>query len=169
MGGERRNQPPVWAAIADRFRQAEHLMYVVVGSTLAVAGFVLFGQVLYDFGHGLTVDDRPLAEGLLDAVNGILLVFIFAELLHTVRAVIAEDVLKTEPFLVIAIVAAVRRFIVASAEASEVVGGSHFDDLMVELGVLVGAVLVLALSIWLLRHSSRMSPGPDVDTDDSVE
>jgi len=87
-------------------------------------------------------------------VDGLLLVFIFAELLHTVRVVLAMDVLRIEPFLMVGIVAAIRRFIVASAEASEEVGRRRFDDLMLELGVLMFAVLVLGFTIWLIRHST---------------
>jgi len=87
----------------------------------------------------------------------LLLVFIFAELLHTVRAVIAHDELRTEPFLVVAIVAAIRRFIVVSAQAPEVAEDELFNRLMLELGLLMGAVLVLGVTIWLLRRS-RITP-----------
>jgi uncharacterized membrane protein (DUF373 family) len=152
--------PPVEAwrgRMAERFRDAEHLLYVVVGATLAVAGFVLFAEVLYQFFHDVTVGRHGLERSLLDAVNGLLLVFIFAELLHTIRAVIAHDALETEPFVVVGIVAAIRRFIVVSAQASEALRDDLFNRLMLEIGLLMAAVLVLGCTIWLLRRSRRDS------------
>jgi uncharacterized membrane protein (DUF373 family) len=139
--------------MAERFKDVEHLLYLVVGTTLALAGFVLFGAVVYQFFHDATIGRHGVERSLLDAVNGLLLVFIFAELLHTVRAVIAHDSLETEPFVVVGIVAAIRRFIVVSAEASEAVQEDLFARLMLELGLLMGAVLVLGCTIWLLRRS----------------
>lgn len=146
---------------ADHFKEAEHLLYIVVGAALTVAGFVLFGKVVYDVVHDVTAGRRPLERSLLDAVNGFLLVFIFAELLHTVRALIAHDELRTEPFVVVAMVAAIRRFIVASALAAEdEVSDEVFSRLMVELGLLVTAVLVLGCTVWLLRRSRTPSTRP---------
>lgn len=153
-----RNRP------AEGFKEIEHLLYLVVGGTLAVASFVLFGEVLYQFFQDVMVDRRGLERSLLDAVNGLLLVFIFAELLHTVRVVVAHDELRTEPFLVVGIVAAIRRFIVVSAQASEVVLDDLFNRLMVELGLLVGAVLVLGCTIWLLRRSRNAPAAPAAET-----
>ncbi|MEW6475494.1 MAG: phosphate-starvation-inducible PsiE family protein [Actinomycetota bacterium] len=146
--------------MADRFKDAEHLLYLAVGSALAVAGFVLFGEVVYQVIDDAATGRQALERSLLDAVNGLLLVFIFAELLHTVRVLVAHDELKIEPFLVVGIVAAIRRFIVVSAEAPEVAGDDLFVPLMVELGVLMGAVLVLGGTIWLLRRSRGAAAGP---------
>ena len=93
-------------ALAVRFQQAEHLLYITVGLTLALAGLVLFGQVLYAFANHVADHHLGLAPALLKAVDGLLLVFIFAELLHTIRVVIAEDTLRVEPFLAVGIAAA---------------------------------------------------------------
>jgi uncharacterized membrane protein (DUF373 family) len=139
------------AAFARRFGEAEHVLYIIVGSALAIAAFVLFGNVVYRFLHDVAIEDRPLTQSLLDGVEGLLLVFIFAELLHTVRVVIAHDELRTEPFLVVGIVAAIRRFIVASAEATNAIGTSNFRDQMLELAILVAAVVALSFAIWLMR------------------
>jgi uncharacterized membrane protein (DUF373 family) len=106
------------------------------------------------------VGGHPFVEVILGLLDGLILVFIVAELLHTLRAVIAEGVLTTEPFLVVGIVAIIRRLIVISAEASGVVGEKNFHDLMLEMGVLVGAVLALGLVIYLLRHTEHVEPRP---------
>src|SRR5687767_13902588 len=90
--------------VADAFRQAEHLLYGVVGVALGVAGFVLFTHLVYRFVSDVAAGEQSLAQSLLEAVDELLLVFISAELLHTVRVVLAMDVLRTEPFLMVGIV-----------------------------------------------------------------
>jgi uncharacterized membrane protein (DUF373 family) len=152
-----KQEPWPRARFALRFQQAEHLLYIVVGATLAVAGFALFAHVVFGFLRDVLVRDRTLSDALIDGVDGLLLVFIFAELLHTVRVVIAHDELRTEPFLIVGIVAAIRRFIVASAEAAEFMGTDRFDPLLRELAVLMGGVLVLSVAIWLIRASHSPS------------
>ena len=104
--------------------------------------------------------DHPFVEVILGLLDGLILVFIVTELLHTLRAVISDGVLTTEPFLVVGIVAIIRRLIVISAEAAGIVGEAKFDDLMLEMGVLVGAVLALGLVIYLLRHTEHVEPKP---------
>src|SRR2546425_2678514 len=62
-------RPDLRNRFAEGFRQAEHLLYLIVGVTLAVAGFVLFGYVIYRFGHDVVVGRHDLAKSLLDAVD----------------------------------------------------------------------------------------------------
>jgi uncharacterized membrane protein (DUF373 family) len=140
------------------FHQVEQQYYVVIASALAVAGAVLFIHVVYRF----VVDtlEQGVAGSILKFLEGLLLVFIVAELIHTVRAVIDENVLITEPFLIVGIVAAIRRIIVITAEAQDKVGKPGFSDLMLEMGLLVGAVLLLGGTIFLLRHTEKTEPLP---------
>lgn len=147
------------SAVARQFRRAEHGLYVAVAVALAAAAAILFAQVLVEFGRNVLADDDALSEALLSLLDGLLLVFILTELLHTVTAVVSENVLSTEPFLIVGIVAAIRRVVVATAEAGEA-GGPRFDDLMVEIGVLFAGVVALGLTIFLLRHTSRPEPVP---------
>ncbi|MEA2844501.1 MAG: hypothetical protein QOJ69_2172, partial [Actinomycetota bacterium] len=127
-----------------------------IALALAAAGVGLFFDVLLVFGRH--VGDEPFVDSILQLLDGLILVFIVTELLHTLRSVIAEGVLLTEPFLIVGIVAIVRRLIVISAEASGFVGKADFGDLMMEMGVLVGGLLVLGLVIFLLRRSGRDEP-----------
>ena len=142
--------------LAAGLQQAEHALNVGIALALAVAGAALFVNVLLTFGRH--VGDEPFVDTILQLLDGLILVFIVTELLHTLRSVIAEGILLTEPFLIVGIVAIVRRLIVISAEASGYVGKADFDDLMVEMGVLVGGLLVLGVVIFLLRRSGRDEP-----------
>ncbi len=142
--------------LARGFEGVEHLLNAAIAIALAAGGMALFVHVLVRFVR--EVDGQPFVEAILGLLDGLILVFIVTELLHTLRAVISDGVLTTEPFLVVGIVAIIRRLIVISAEASGVVGESKFDDLMLEMGVLVGATLVLGVVIYLLRHTEHAEP-----------
>jgi uncharacterized membrane protein (DUF373 family) len=132
--------------------------YVIVAIALALAGAMLFGYSIYTFASNLS--DEPLATGILELLDNLLLVFIITELIHTIRAIIYQKVLLAEPFLVVGIVAAIRRLIVVSAEAKTLVGTPQFSDAMLEVGLLTGAGLFLALAVFLFRHTSHSEPTP---------
>jgi hypothetical protein len=82
------------------------------------------------------------------------------EILHTVRISIRSQVLVTEPFLVVGLIASIRRILVISLEMAtlgkELVWTSDstqvFRSSMIELGLLGLLVLVLVFSITLLRR-----------------
>ncbi len=135
--------------VAAALHHVENGFYVMVAVALAFAGAALFANAIYQFAVG--VGQLPLKAGILDVLDGLLLVFIVSELLHTVWTVIDEKTLRPEPFLVVGIVAVIRRLIVISAEAADFVGDPRFTDLMIEMGVLVGAALGLGVTIFLLR------------------
>jgi uncharacterized membrane protein (DUF373 family) len=91
-------------------------------------------------------------------------VFIFTELISTIRVVIARRSVTVEPFLIVGMVAAIRRLIVISAEAENLLGTPRLRDLMAEIGVLAGTVLVLGVTVFVLRivrgGDEGLSPGP---------
>ena len=134
--------------VATSLEHVENGFYIAIAVALAVAGAILFGDTVYQF--AAHVKQEPLRGGLLDVLDGLLLVFIVAELLHTMRAVIDESTLRPEPFLIVGIVAVIRRLIVISAEVPEFLGDPRFSDLMIEMGVLVGAALALGATVFLL-------------------
>ena len=140
------------------FGLVEDGLYVAVASALAVAGLVLFGYSIYSFVTKL--DELSISSSILELLDNLLLVFIITEIIHTIRAVIDEKVLIAEPFLVVGAVAAIRRLIVVSAEAKNLLGTKDFGDAMLEMGVLTGTVLFLTLAIYLLRHTTHSEPRP---------
>jgi uncharacterized membrane protein (DUF373 family) len=139
----------------------ELVLETAVAFALAVGGIVLLSSVVYGFVRDL--GEGPVLGQVLDLLGGLLLVFIFTELISTIRVVIARRALQVEPFLIVGIVAAIRRLIVVSAEAENVLGTPRFRDVMVEIGVLAGAALVLGTTVLLLRLARRAggnSTGP---------
>ena len=131
-------------------RYIEHGFYLSVAGAVSLAGAVLFVHVLYRF--VADSGDKDFVDHVLELLDGLLLVFIVVELLHTVRAVLDDKVLSSEPFMVVGIVAAIRRLIVISAEAPKAVGEPRFADLMLEMGLLIAAVTALGVTIAVLRR-----------------
>lgn len=138
------------------FGYVEDLLYVVIAAALALVGVGLFCYVVYDFVSKM--GDGDVTAQILSLLDGLLLVFIITELIHTVRAVIDERVLVAEPFLIVGIVAAIRRLVVVSAEAKDLLGKPEFGDAMTEIGVLTGTAVILAFAIFLLRNTTRSEP-----------
>lgn len=133
----------------------EHGFYLALATALSGGGVALFAHVVYRFAAHPT--GQPFVDHVLALIEGLLLVFIVTELLHTVRAILDNKVLTAEPFLVVGIVAAIRRLIVISAEAPDYVGEASFNDLMLEMGLLVTAVVALGITIAVLHRSSPTS------------
>ena len=152
--GERRTRD----AAERSFGLVEDGLYVAVALALTAAGIILFGYSIYSFVDGL--GDISIANSILELLDNLLLVFIITEIIHTVRAVIDEKILVAEPFLVVGAVAAIRRLIVVSAEAKNLLGTPDFNDAMLEIGVLTGAILFLVSGIFLLRHTTHSEPRP---------
>jgi uncharacterized membrane protein (DUF373 family) len=143
---------------AELFHYVEYFFYIAVAAALGIVGAIIFGHAVYTFVTG--IEDEGLGSAVLQLLDQLLLVFIVAELIHTVRAVINDRVLISEPFLIVGIVASIRRLIVVTAEVPRFVGTDEFASLMLEIGVLVGAVLALGLTVFLLRHTEHPEPRP---------
>lgn len=148
-----------WAA--DLFGQIENVFYIAIALALAASGVALFGNAIYNFVADL--DEEAFSTQLLGFLDAMLLVFIVTELIHTVRAIVRENILMTEPFLIVGIVAAIRRLVVISAEIQEMVGTPEFSDALMEMGVLVAVVVGLAASIFMLRHTEHSEPRPSYE------
>jgi hypothetical protein len=101
-----------------------------------------------------------VATQTLRVLNELLIVLMLAEILHTVRISIRSHVLVTEPFLVVGLIASIRRILVISLEMAALgkeltwTGDNArvFRASMIELGLLGLLVLVLVFSITLLRR-----------------
>ena len=134
----------------------EFLIDTVVALALIVGGTILLGVVMYDFVSGL--GQGPFVVVVPSLLSGLLLVFIFTELITTIRVVIARRKVVVEPFLIVGIVAAVRRLIVISAEAENLLGTVKFRDVMLEIAILAGTVLLLGATVLPRRRRRLYGP-----------
>lgn len=97
-----------------------------------------------------------MGRAALEMLNELLLVLMILELLYTVRVSLKEHTLIAEPFLIVGLIAGVRRILVITAEAWGLgeTDPEQFDRAMLELGLLTVMTLVIVISILLLRKSA---------------
>src|SRR5262245_4168890 len=101
--------------------------------------------------------EGSLAANTVVLLDRILLILLIVELLYTIQVSFREHALVPEPFLLVGLVAAIRRILVVTAELGvQEISDSAFRLAMVELGVLGGLVLVLVISLVMLK---RRHPG----------
>lgn len=128
--------------------------FIYYGAALAL--FLTVGLLFYSAVEGmLRVAEQGVLETALLVLDRVLLIFIFVELLHTIRVVIQENEIIAEPFLLVGIIAVVRRILLVTAEAEQVVGTPEFQDLVLELGVLTVLVIALAFALYLIRLTRK--------------
>jgi uncharacterized membrane protein (DUF373 family) len=142
--------------IARSFTHVEDVLYVALGVLLAAGALVLLGDATLTFVTNLLAGTLPSRIiGLLDRV---LLVLMFAEIMYTVQVSFREHALVPEPFLVVGLIAAIRRVLVITAEFAEVkdTASDQFNNTMIELGLLTVLSLVLVISLVLLRRRPAM-------------
>jgi uncharacterized membrane protein (DUF373 family) len=131
--------------------RAESLIYLVIGVLLMVAAALTLIGTVGDVIEGSR--SRPVTDVGVFLLERVLLIFIIAELLYTLRLVDFGGKILVEPFLFIGLIAVVRRILVITAEAEGAGGPKDVTGFLVEIGVLGALTLALAISIHLLRRS----------------
>jgi len=144
---------------------AEQAVYLAIGLLLvltlllAIAGA---GKLLWD---GL--QEWIGTSAIFQLIDRLLFVLMLVEILNTVQASIRTRTLVCEPFLIVGLIACIRRILVITLETSQITKPSHwqtenmplFQASMLELGVLGGLVIILIGSIYITRLNKR--PDPD--------
>jgi phosphate starvation-inducible membrane PsiE len=139
---------------ADRILSvAEDAMYWAVAVVLLAGSIAL---IVSQVNVLLMLRNTPASQVMLEVLDGLLLIFIFVELLYAVRTSLRSHEIVAEPFLIVGILACIKEIVVMSVNAAKIVHkGPEFSRTIVEVGVLGGLVLVLAISIWVLRLQRR--------------
>ena len=140
--------------LSDVARLAEVVLYCLIAIVLFLGALVLVGTSMHDLVDGLA--DEGAIEAARATLDTLLLTFIFVELLGATRVIIREQRLVAEPFLLVGIIAAIKELVVLTgAEEQTGHGWDAFRNGMIEIGVVVGVVLVLTICTLLLRRSQR--------------
>ena len=111
--------------------------------------FVSSAEELLKVGENGPLDT---ALGLLDKL---LLIFIFAELLSTISTIVRDNQILAEPFLLIGLIAVVRRILAVTVSIDQSLGAPKFNSLLFELGVLTALVVALTAALYFTRSSER--------------
>jgi hypothetical protein len=111
-----------------------------------------------------------IANQTLQVLDHLLVVLMLVEILHTVRISIHSHTLITEPFLVVGLIASIRRILVITLEASTLTKegtwsaerASIFQASMTELSLLGVLVLILVFSVTLLRRNALLAKSEEI-------
>ena len=94
-------------------------------------------------------------ESALEVLDKVLLIFIFAELLRTIITVVEEREVRVEPFLIVGLIAVVRRILAVTVSIERSLGTPEFSALLIELGVLTALVLALTGALYLTSRTKN--------------
>jgi uncharacterized membrane protein (DUF373 family) len=141
----------------------EVLIYILLGTLLAVAA-VLGVAGAFSLVAG-ALRDWTGVEAIFELIDRLLLVLMLLEILHTLRISIRSHALVVEPFLIVGLIASIRRILVLGMQAEALTkkeswnngGQPLFQASMIEFGVLALVITVLVGAIFFLRKSSNMS------------
>ena len=143
-------EKPLLTTILD---YSQPVVYYGLTLVLLVAIGVLFVSVRTSLLAVFEVD--PL-ETILAILDRVLLITIFVELLITIEILVQERQIVAEPFLLIGLVAVIRRILLVTAEAGQSLNDPEkFLNLVTELGVLTALVISLAAALYVARRTQR--------------
>ena len=157
-GEENKHRAPPQREAPRLFEHIERALAVGIGILLSLAAFLaLTGAATLAWDGAV---QWPQTRNLFGVVDRLLFVLMLVEILHTVRASIQSHVLACEPFLIVGMIATIRRILVVTLETSDrplainvpLGSMSSFNNAMTELCVLGLLTLVLAVAIYLSRR-----------------
>lgn len=141
--------------IAQGFTQVEDILYVGIGVVLAAGAVALLIHAALAFAR--TVVSGGIAGGIVGMLDQLLLILMMIEILYTVQVSFREHVLVPEPFVLVAMIAAVRRILVLTAEFGKLMeqGDPVFRYAMIELGLLTVMTGVMVACLVGLRKRDK--------------
>jgi uncharacterized membrane protein (DUF373 family) len=147
----------------------ETVIYAVLGILLSATAILAITGSLHQFVNG--VRDWTGTASIFQLIDRLLLVLMLVELLHTVRISIRSHTLVVEPFLIIGLIAIIRRTLVLTLQAEGFTQDihwtpdveSHFRASMIEAGMLALLVTVLIASIYVIRKTNSQA---EIDVSD---
>ena len=152
-----------WATTV--FGYVEHIVYIVLGVLLSITTVLALGDVATQLFRGFS--HMSGSEVILPIIDRLLFVLLLVEVLHTVRASIRTGGLTPEPFLIVGLIASIRRVLVItlqSSEATKTAGWTAETEAiikgaMLELSVIGVLILILVGSLYLLSRTSDRALG----------
>jgi len=146
---------PVRRAVVRSFLIVEDVVYIGLAALLAISALALLAGAFANTFQSLW--NHSLGTQIVVLLDQILLVLLIIELLYTVQVSFREHRLLAEPFVVVALIAAIRRVLVITAEISKVAESSEvtFRHAVWELALLTGMILVFVGSLIMLQKQTR--------------
>ncbi len=158
--GEQRVQERWLRVSASFIKRSEQAVYVVIGAMLVLAlALALIGSLTLLYAGAIDIAHN---DAIFEIIDRLLFVLMLVEILHTVHASIRSGTLVCEPFLIVALIACIRRILVITLETSQITQAKNwtpdnlplFQSSMIELGVLAVLIVVLVGSIYFTRKTA---------------
>lgn len=125
----------------------ENIIYFVIAIFLFASAILLIYDEIRTFLH--FSHESFGIKMIIEIIAKTLLLLMIIEILATVRISVKEHTLCAQPFLIIGMIASIRRILIISVETAYV--PEYFNNFMIEIGVLTGLVFIFIISIVLLR------------------
>jgi uncharacterized membrane protein (DUF373 family) len=139
---------------------AEQSVFFVIGLLLFLAALALLIRALPMLIEIITTGTTSPIEVGTDFLDLVLLVLMVVELAYTVMLSLRGAVLSAEPFLIVGLIAVIRRILVITVGEfkNNNPSPSFSTESGIELGILTMVVLVFVASIALLRWRTPTNP-----------
>ena len=138
--------------IGRAFSAVEDIVYIGLGLLLACVAIALLGNAATTFVQSLL--SHTLSTNIISLLDHLLLILLVVELLYTVQISFREHAVIPEPFLLIGLIAAIRRVLVLTAEVGR--AGKNAEPptqfFIQELAVLTFLIVALAASLYVLQR-----------------
>ncbi len=128
----------------------EDLVYIGLGVLLAACALALLLAALVRFVS--TALSGETAAKIIPLLDQILLILLVVELLYTVQVSFRLHAVTPEPFLLVGLIAAIRRVLLLTAEFGHVDAPGNPAQLVPELAVLSALIVAISASLFVLRR-----------------
>ena len=145
---------------ADLMHKAEQIVYAIVGFMLVLALVIALAGSAALLWTGAR--DYSGSDSVYHIIDRLLFVLMLVEILHTVHASIRSGTLLCEPFLIVGLIACIRRILVITLQTSQITqperwtaspgNQSLFESSMLELGVLAALIVVLVGGVFVMSR-----------------
>ncbi len=148
------------------FMLVEYGLYVILAVLLCATCLLALGGAAAKLWTGL--GDWADTDSVFEVIDRLLVVLMLIEILHTVLVSVRSGTLTPEPFLIVGLIASIRRMLVITLETSHAtaqggpaeVNEAIFRTSMIELVVLGMLILVMVVSIFMLRRQHPPHEAP---------
>jgi lysylphosphatidylglycerol synthetase-like protein (DUF2156 family) len=124
---------------------SESAVLMLIGVALVLVAVLLLYSSMHDLYEAVYRGPGEIEHKAVEILNTVLLVMMTMEIVYTVAISLKSHTLNAEPFLIIGVIAGIRRMLVITATSTE----------LVELGLLAATVVALASAIWIFRYSAH--------------
>lgn len=116
----------------------ENSILVIIVIFLIISSILLIIDEIYSIFAFMAM--QPSVKIIIEIISKTLLLLMIIEILITVKISINEHILSCQPFLIIGLIAAVRRILIISIEIAYL--HEMFYYYIIEMGVLIALVLI---------------------------